>query len=215
MRGKHPKLARNLWIAVWLLVAVIQVWDWFREKPAAPQAQPDGFFVKLRHARLVDDPGNDGDSFKIAHDGGVHVLRLYFVDCPEKRRYALVEGRLKDQAGYFGGLSMPQILSVGAEAKALMEKLLGGQDFTVQTRWERVYDSERSYAVVLFEDGEDLAMKLVKAGLCRIHTKGTMMPDGQHEFDFESRLRELEREAKAARRGAWGTSRRAPPKPKT
>lgn len=214
MKRKHPKLTRNLWIAVWLLVAVIQAWEYLREKPAAPKSHPDGFFVELKHARLVDDPGNDGDSFKIAHDGGANVLRLYFVDCPEKRQYALVEGRLKDQAGYFGGLSVPQILSVGAEAKVFTEKLLKEQDFAVQTRWERVYDSERSYAVVLFEDGEDLAMKLVRAGLCRIHTKGTMMPDGQHEFDFEQRLRELEREAKAARRGAWGTPKRAPPKPK-
>jgi endonuclease YncB( thermonuclease family) len=41
-----------------------------------------------------------------------------------------------------------------------------------------------------------------------------MMPDGQHEFDFEKRLREAEREAKAEKRGAWGMPKRAPPKPK-
>jgi endonuclease YncB( thermonuclease family) len=105
-------------------------------------------------------------------------------------------------------------LNAGAQAKAFTENLLKEQDFTIQTRWERVYDSERTYAVVLFDDGEDLAIKLVEAGLCRIHTKGTMMPDGQHEFDFENRLRELEREAKAAKRGAWGMPKRAPPKPK-
>jgi endonuclease YncB( thermonuclease family) len=214
MRRKHPKLTRNLWIAVWLLVVVIQAWDFFRDKPAVPKSQPDGFFVELKNVRLLDDPGNDGDSFKIAHADGEHVLRLYFVDSPEKRRYSLVEERLKDQAGYFGGLSIAQTVSLGLEAKAFTEKLLRERSFTIQTRWERVYDSERSYAVVLFDDGEDLAIKLVKAGLCRIHTKGTMMPDGQHEFDFESRLRELEREAKTAKRGAWGTPRRAPPKPK-
>jgi endonuclease YncB( thermonuclease family) len=60
-----------------------------------------------------------------------------------------------------------------------------------------------------------LAAKLVKAGLCRIHTIGTMMPDGQREFDFEARLRALEKEAKAAQRGAWGKSKRALAKPKT
>lgn len=214
MKRTYPHLSRNLWIAVWLLVAVIQLWELGREKPAAPKPEPDGFFVVLNHARLVDDPGNDGDSFKIAHDGGEHVLRLYFVDCPEKRRYSLVEGRLKDQAGYFGGLSIPQTLSVGVEAKAFTEALLRERRFTVQTRWERVYDSERSYAVVQFDDGGDLAEKLVKAGLCRIHTKGTMLPDGQREFDFENHLRELEREAQAARRGAWGRSKRAEAKPK-
>lgn len=215
MRRKHPKLTRNLWILVWLLVAVIQAWDFFRDKPAVPKAKPDGFFVQLKNARLLEDPGNDGDSFKVAHAEGEHVLRLYFVDCPEKRRYALVEERLKDQAGYFGGLSIPQTVSLGLQAKAFTEKLLREQSFTIQTRWERVYDSERSYAMVFFSDGEDLSMKLVKAGLCRIHTKGTTMPDGQHEFEFENRLRVLESEARAAKRGAWGMPQRAPPKPKT
>ncbi|MDZ4401029.1 thermonuclease family protein [Prosthecobacter sp.] len=207
-------LSRNLWILVWLSVGLIQAWDHFRDKPTPPAPEPDGHFVALKHARLVDDSGNDGDSFKIAHDGGEHVLRLYFVDCPEKRQYSLVIGRLKDQAGYFGGMSIPQTVSVGVEAKAFTEKLLNEQRFTIQTRWERVYDSERSYAVVRFGDGADLAEKLVKAGLCRIHTKGTMMPDGQREFDFENHLRGLEREAKAAKRGAWGKPKRAPPKPK-
>jgi hypothetical protein len=41
-----------------------------------------------------------------------------------------------------------------------------------------------------------------------------MMPDGQREFDFEARLRALEKEARAAQRGAWGKSKRAAAKPK-
>lgn len=210
----RSKLSRNLWVLVWLSVALLQAWNHFRDKPTLPKSEHDGSFVALKHARLVDDSGNDGDSFKIVHDGGEQILRLYFVDCPEKRQYSLVNDRLKDQAGYFGGLSIPQTVATGMEAKAFTEKLLRGQDFTIQTRWERVYDSERLYALVFFDDGEELSEKLVKAGLCRIHTKGTVMPDGQREFDFENRLRALEREAKAAQRGAWGKPKRAPSKPK-
>lgn len=212
MRKRRSNLSRSLWVLVWLAVGLIQAWDRFRDKPAPPSSRTDGHFVLLQNARLTDDAGNDGDSFKLAHDGGEHVLRLYFVDCPEKRQYSLVNNRLKDQAGYFGGLSIPQTVSVGVEAKAFTEKLLQEQRFTVQTRWERVYDSQRSYALVFFDDGEELSEKLVKAGLCRIHTKGTLMPDGQREFDFENHLRELEREAKATKRGAWGKPKRAPPK---
>ena len=215
MKRRRSNLSRNLWALVWVLVIALQLWDHFRSKTTAPRAETDGRFVTLANARLVEDANNDGDSFKMAHDGGEQVLRLYFVDCPEKRQYKLVEGRLKDQAGYFGGLSIPQTLNVGLEAKTFTETRLREQRFTVQTRWERVYDSERVYAVVLFEDGEDLAAKLVKAGLCRIHTKGTMMPDGQREFDFEARLRALEKEARAAQRGAWGKPKRTPAKPKT
>ncbi len=70
--------------------------------------------------------------------------------------------------------------------------MLTEQPFTVQTRWERVYDSARSYALVFFADGEELSEKLVKAGLCRIHTKGTWMPDGRREIDFENHLRVLD-----------------------
>jgi endonuclease YncB( thermonuclease family) len=215
MKRRRSKLSRNLWAMVWVLVIALQLWDHFRGKTTAPRPETDGRFVTLANARFVEDANNDGDSFMIVHDGGEQVLRLYFVDCPEKRQYKLVEGRLKDQAGYFGGLSIPQTLSVGQEAKVFTETRLREQRFTVQTRWERVYDSERVYAMVLFEDGEDLAAKLVKAGLCRIHTKGTMMPDGQREFDFEARLRALEKEAKATQRGAWGKPKRGPAKPKT
>ncbi len=210
----RSKLSRNLWLLVWLSVALLQAWQHFRDKPAPPRPEHDGSFVVLKHARLVDDANNDGDSFKITHDGGEQVLRLYFVDCPEKRQYSLVNDRLKDQAGYFGGLSIPQTVATGMEAKAFTEKLLREQRFTIQTRWERVYDSARSYALVFFDDGEELSEKLVKAGLCRIHTKGTVMPDGQREFDFENRLRSLERDAKAAKCGAWGKPKRAPSKVK-
>jgi endonuclease YncB( thermonuclease family) len=197
--------SRNLWVLFWALVALLQVWDHYRLKPPQPTLEPDVRFAQVLNARLVEDAGNDGDSFKIADaEGGEHVLRLYFVDCPEKRLYPLVRNRLKDQAAYFGGLSMAQTLSLGLEAKVFTEKLLREQRFTIQTHWLRVFDSERAYALVFFDDGEELSEKLVKAGLCRIYTRGTMLPDGRRENDFENHLRELERAAKAARRGAWG-----------
>lgn len=192
---------------VWLVVGLLQAWNHYREKP--PQAGPEkeSRFVTLVDSQLVEDAGNDGDSFKIAYEGSEHVLRLYFVDCAEKRLYPLVKNRLKDQAAYFGGLSIPQTVNLGLEAKVFTEQLLHERRFTIQTRWERVFDSARSYALVFFDDGEELSEKLVRAGLCRIHTKGTWMPDGSREFDFEDHLRELEREAKAAHRGAWGRPR--------
>ncbi len=204
MKRRRSTVSRKLWLLFWSLIGLLQVWDHQRHKTPPPPPVPDGRFVKLASAHLVEDAGNDGDSFKIADDdGSEHVLRLYFVDCPEKRQYALVNNRLKDQASYFGGLTIPQTLSVGLEAKAFTEKLLREKHFIVQTRWQRVYDSARSYALVFFDDGEELSEKLVKAGLCRIYTRGTVMPDGRREYDFENHLRELEHQAKAARRGAW------------
>jgi len=208
MKRRSSSGSRFLWGLLWLSLALLQAWNYYRVKPASPRTETETHFVKLANAQLVEDASNDGDSFKIAHDGTEHVLRLYFVDCPEKRQYALVKNRLKDQAAYFGGLTIPQTVSLGLEAKIFTEKLLTEQPFTIQTRWESVYDSARSYALVFFADGEELSEKLVKAGLCRIHTKGTWLPDGRREYDFENHLRTLEHEAKSAHRGAWNPQRR-------
>jgi endonuclease YncB( thermonuclease family) len=205
------KIGRVLWTLV--LVTLLAVEFWFRAvrepTPREPVVEVQ-ILQPLSGVRFIDDETNDGDSFVVEHDGQKLVLRLYFVDCAEKREYKLVAGRLKDQAGYFGGLSIPQTLKLGQQAKAFTADLLRSQPFTVFTRWERVYDSERIYAVIRFDDGEDLAHKLVQAGLARIHTKGVNMPDGRKANDYANHLREVEKAARAAQRGAWGMPRRAP-----
>lgn len=165
-------------------------------------------FVTLHDARLVGHRDNDGDSFHIVHDGGEdHEFRLYFVDAPEKRLHQFNGQRLEEQARYFGKLSVSQAVGIGLEAKAFTDHLLKHRHFTLQTRWQRVFDSGRYFALVMFDEGdgrtEDLSEKLVRAGLCRIYTKGANLPDGRHEKEFEQHLRELEREAKARRQGAW------------
>lgn len=198
-------LTRWLWTLLLVLVAGLQLWEQANrppEKTPAPQASE--MFETLRDARLVDDPTNDGDSFKIEHANGVQVFRLHFVDCPEKRDYKLVNGRLKDQAAYFGGISVARTLRVAKKALEFTESLLRAGNFTLHTRWRQVYDNDRFYAVIFFPDGEELSEKLVRAGLCRIYTTGTMLPDGRDEFSFEKHLRVLEQEARAAGRGAWG-----------
>lgn len=213
-KRRRPFSARKLWLLFWALVGLVQGWDYLRDKPARPPQTPHeagAHFVALENPRLVEDAANDGDSFKIAHDGGEQTLRLYFVDCPEKRDYRLVHGRLLDQASYFGGISLTETLRIAAEAQVYTERLLRERNFTVQTRWERVFDSQRVYALVYFDDGEELSEKLVRSGLCRLHTKGTMLPNGERENDFEARLRVLEREARSGRRGAWGAPKEAMP----
>ena len=92
------------------------------------------------------------------------MLRLYFVDCAEKREYKLVASRLKDQAGYFGGLSIPQTLKLGQQAMvytdafpdtgfaATLRHIGSRAEFTpkeVQTPDERV---KLVYAVKLYLD---------------------------------------------------------------
>lgn len=208
------KTGRFLWTLV--LVTLVAVEFWFRSVREPPAKEPAVEIERLQPlsgVRFIDAETNDGDSFVVDHEGQKLVLRLYFVDCAEKREYKLVAGRLKDQAGYFGGLSIPQTLKLGQQARAFTADLLRSRAFTVFTRWERVYDSDRIYAVIVFEDGEDLAHKLVQAGLARIHTKGVNMPNGRKANDYENHLRDVEKEARAAKRGAWGMPRRAAGKP--
>jgi len=209
------KTGRVLWTLV--LVTLVAVEFWFRSVREPPAKEPAVEIERLQPlsgVRFIDAETNDGDSFVVDHEGQKLVLRLYFVDCAEKREYKLVAGRLKDQAGYFGGLSIPQTLKLGQQARAFTADLLRSRAFTVFTRWERVYDSDRIYAVIVFEDGEDLAHKLVQAGLARIHTKGVNMPNGRKANDYENHLRDVEKQARAAKRGAWGMPRRALSTPK-
>jgi len=134
----------------------------------------------------------------------MHEFRLYFADCPEKSRHHLNGERLADQGRYFGGLSEAETVSVGQAAESFTRGLLSSQRFTVCTKWQSVFGSGRYYAFILFSDGEDLSAKLVRAGLARIHTGGTTLPDGRKARVYEQQLRSLENEARAARQGVWG-----------
>ena len=62
----------------------------------------------------------------------------------------------------------------------------------------------RYYAIVVTADGRDLNELLVSAGLARIYGTRTPLPDGRDSRTYLVHLRELETQAKAARRGAWG-----------
>lgn len=171
------------------------------EKKTGPAAK---VFEVMYGAKLVPDRNNDGDSFKISHKGKVHILRLYFVDSPEKVRDTYGGSRVLEQGQYFGGLSEGRTLALGQQAQDFTHRWLTERPFTAYTKWHGVFDSGRHYAFVVFPDGEDLSAKLVREGLARIHTLGSPLPDGRTTEQYTSELRALEEEARAARRGGWG-----------
>lgn len=171
-------------------------------------------YDKFTGVTLINDEGNDGDSFYVDLDGRKVQLRLYFVDAPEKYlsdRYENQQRRVAEQASEMGGVSPEQIVEVGKAAKLFMERELKGKSFTVYTYWEEVYDGDRYYGFVELADGSYLSSKLVENGLARIHTKGpgskqnpVPTPDGKKFFDHRDMLESLERKAQKADRGAWG-----------
>jgi endonuclease YncB( thermonuclease family) len=165
-------------------------------------------YDRLEGCRLVDHRDNDGDSFHVRHGNREFELRLYYVDTPEKYlsdRYEDQRRRVAEQGRDFGGLSPEQTVEIGKAAKLYTARLLEGRDFTVYTKWESVYNSERVYAFVELPGGDEfLSEELVEKGLGRIHTKGESTPKGQSYRQFKSHLESLERAAQEAGRGAWG-----------
>ncbi|HCN29904.1 MAG TPA: hypothetical protein DIT64_14415 [Verrucomicrobiales bacterium] len=191
-----------------LLVLAFAAWHYWQEGQRPPDAPPRtgpalSSHEALHGARLLEHRDNDGDSFQILHNGQAHHFRLYFADSPEKRRHQHNGDRLRDQGRYFGGLEEARTIALGLEAKKLAENLLRSRPFTIHTRWHQVYDSGRYYAFVIFDDGEDLGEKLVRAGLARIHTTGAPHPDGRSAQAFEKHLRRLEQEARSEACGGW------------
>jgi endonuclease YncB( thermonuclease family) len=197
---RHHSVLRWLWLVILLLG-----WGGWREwqQPSQDPRQVTKVFQVLLDARLHPHRDNDGDSFHLEHSGQVHEFRLYFADCPEKRRHPQNGGRLADQGRYFGGLSEAQTVALGQKGEAFTREWLSSQRFTVCTKWHSVYGSGRYYAFILFPDGEDLSAKLVRAGLARIHTGGTTLPDGREARVYEQQLRQMEAEARRRGLGGW------------
>lgn len=185
---RRRRLPKPLWIVLVLIAIGFQAWKETNKLPQAaakPAPAVTRQFEVLQGARLHDDKNNDGDSFKIQHQSELHELRLYFADCPEKRRHQYNGERLAEQGRYFGGLSEAQTMAIGQRAQSFAHKLLTAQDFTIHTKWQSVFDSGRFYAFVIFADGEDLSAKLVREGLARIHTGGTTLPDGRQASFYQ------------------------------
>lgn len=201
-RGRRSKGWSWLWLA--LLVLGWQGWEQVVQKTQSPQREATKVFEVILDARLHPHSDNDGDSFHLKHGGQVHEFRLYFADCPEKKRHHLNGDRLAEQGRYFSGLSEAETVAIGQKGEAFTRELMRSQPFVVCTKWHKVYNSGRYYAFVIFPDDEDLSAKLVSAGLARIHTGGTTLPDGRQTKVYEQQLRQMEAEARKARRGAWG-----------
>lgn len=210
--GRSSKRGRRKgkgWPWLWIVLLVLGWQGWEQGLKKAPShaetpRKAAKVFEVILDAKLHPHRDNDGDSFHLEHGGKVHEFRLYFADCPEKKQHHLNGDRLAEQGKYFGGLSVADTVRVGQMAEAFTRELMSTQPFVVCTKWHQVYDSGRYYAFIIFPDDLDLSAKLVSAGLARIHTGGTTLPDGRSAKVYEQQLQQLEAEARQARRGAWG-----------
>ena len=169
-------------------------------------------WARLEGCRVVPHIGNDGDSFRVAHEGTEYVFRLYFVDCPETD--PSLEERLAQQAEVWPR-DKAGLLLAGKEASDLaMERLSG--TFTVHTRWRDARGGgrlPRYFAFVEYESGRFLCEALTAAGHARVFGASDPRPDGLSERDMWDRLNRLERQARAQRLGAWAPLQQAEERP--
>lgn len=198
--------AKGRWQIVALLAAALILWLLDVFPGDRKTAGDDGRF---EGCRLVEHRQNDGDSFRIRLPGGrVEEFRLYFVDAPESEFRDYGHGRtnrdrIAEQARYFG-LTPEQAIEIGRRAKEHSLGLLKKGAFTLHTAWDDPFGDRRFHAFLVMPDGRCLHESLIREGLARIHTKGAALPDGTGVAAQQRKLRDLEKEARRQRKGAWG-----------
>ena len=161
-------------------------------------------WITLDNCQLIPNKANDGDSFHVRANDTEYLVRLYFVDAPETA--SVGPARLIEQAEYFG-VSVPQVIEIGLDAKKFVDAKLS-EPFTVVTRLAGGLGRskvQRIYGFVRTKEG-DLGEQLIANGLARIHGTSAPSPGGSTSADEREKLAQLENEAKRRQVGGWGVT---------
>jgi len=161
---------------------------------------------RLDSARLVSYGGNDGDSFKIKHNGKEQIIRLYYVDCPETHATTTGDARrVREQARHFGLSDKELVYRFGNEASRFTKEQLSNP-FTVHTAYADALGRSkggRVYGFVTTANGRDLAELLVENGYARNHGFRRATPEGISQKETIARLADKETVAAVKRIGIW------------
>ncbi len=163
-------------------------------------------FLSFPNAQVLDSLANEADTLRLKVAGEEHVFVLYFVDALDASRTH--PERVAAQARYFGKASPDAVIETGAEARDYVLDLLKRRRFHLLTRWERLPNTDRYYALIMVENEPGkwvyLADLLVRQGFARVEGVTTPLPDDKR--DEESYLFDLKGHAEYARKkrlGIW------------
>lgn len=166
----------------------------------------------LKGVELIENYANDADSFWVTdRSGDKHKFRLYFCDAAETRdRPEWAQKRLEKQGDYWD-IDPDAALRMGHKATRFVEDLLNDESFAIYTRWQDAMGQghKRYYALLRFKE-KYLSEILVSNGLVRIYdhplnlAADVELPTGERAGELQHHLEQLERAAKANRRGGWG-----------
>ena len=134
---------------------------------------------------------------------------LYFVDALETTQNH--PQRVAEQERYFGVRGDKLILDAGKEAASYAAELLKRRPFNVLTRWERVPNTLRYYAIIVVENDDGrpvyLADLLMRRGYARVAGVSTFLPgDPRDEPTYVAELQSLARKARETKSGIWAKS---------
>lgn len=163
-------------------------------------------FLIFPRATLVESRANEADTLRVRIGNEEHIFVLYFVDALEASMNH--PQRVADQARYFGRTTDQVITTTGAEAAAYVTELLKTRPFDVITRWERVPNTMRYYALIRFlrEDGNWVYLTdlLLRKGYARLDGVETQLPGDTRDLPtYIAELMSLSRKAREGKQGVW------------
>jgi hypothetical protein len=163
-------------------------------------------FLVFPRAVLVESRANEADTLRIRIGNDEHIFVLYFVDALEASMNH--PQRVAEQARYFGRTNEKVIISTGMEAAAYVAELLKTRPFEVLTRWERVPNTLRYYALIRFlrEDGQPVYLidLLLRKGYARLDGVDTELPGDSRDLPtYLAELMALSRKAREEKQGVW------------
>lgn len=175
----------------------------FTSAAAAAERKP---WQQFTHCNYVEAQYNDGDSFRVNCSDREFILRLYYVDAPETDLSNAM--RVGEQRTYFG-VTIEDVLATGEKATWRAREILQ-QPFTVSTRWANAMgrSAEPRYYGLINVGGKRLIEILLAEGLARTKGVAVNLPTGEKSKIYLEKLRNIERQAKVQRRGAWEHSKK-------
>jgi endonuclease YncB( thermonuclease family) len=176
--------------------------------PVGEDGKPKSEYQVITNCRLVEDPANDGDTFRVHTPQGAFLFRLCWVETvplnggsPEVIREFMDHFELKTE---------DRLRELAAEARDFTVNTLRSVHFRLFTKWEKdAAGAVLCFAYAMDSDAvtprlQNLAELLVQNGLAIIRPGTRPLPEpATTPGDFQNQLTAAEDEAKRLLCGGW------------
>ncbi len=174
------------------------------DEGGVPKEAVDRFQI-LPSPALVESRANEADTLRIRYGNEEHIFVLYFADALETTMNH--PQLVAEQGRYFGKAADKTILEIGNEAAVYVAQLLKDQHFNILTKWERVPNTVRYYAVIKVQQPTGpvyLADLLIHKGYAWVHGIPTELPDDNRDLPtYVVELSTLAKKARESKAGIW------------